>query len=278
MTATPIPRTRHHDALRRPRRFRRSATVRRAGRRSTPTWSPRTQRAQWWEFFAQQAPRGAAGLRRHAAGRGVGADRRRPASTRPTRPWPTARWRPSASGLIHGRMSPAEKDAVMADFRRGEIQVLVCTSVVEVGVDVPNATLMTIEGGRAVRPGPVAPASRPDQPRRASRLLRRVRRSADRRGQRAPRGLRLDHRRLPRWPRSISPCAGRASCSARGSTACRRFALPTWCATPRCSKRPAATPSSWSTSDPGLAQPDHARLRQMVPTRYGQALELGDVG
>jgi ATP-dependent DNA helicase RecG len=50
-------------------------------------------------------------------------------------------------GLIHGRMTSEEKDAVMADFRRGEIQVLVATSVVEVGVDVPNATLMTIEGG-----------------------------------------------------------------------------------------------------------------------------------
>ena len=44
-------------------------------------------------------------------------------------------------------MSPEEKDAVMDRFRSGEIQVLVCTSVVEVGVDVPNATLMAIEGG-----------------------------------------------------------------------------------------------------------------------------------
>ena len=51
-------------------------------------------------------------------------------------------------GLIHGRMTSEEKDAVMDHFRLGEIQVLVCTSVVEVGVDVPNATLMTIEGGQ----------------------------------------------------------------------------------------------------------------------------------
>lgn len=50
-------------------------------------------------------------------------------------------------GLVHGRMAPEEKDAVMADFRSGEIQVLVSTSVIEVGVDVPNATLMTIESG-----------------------------------------------------------------------------------------------------------------------------------
>ena len=50
-------------------------------------------------------------------------------------------------GLIHGRMTSAEKDAVMDGFRSGEVQVLVSTSVVEVGVDVPNATLMTIESG-----------------------------------------------------------------------------------------------------------------------------------
>ena len=50
-------------------------------------------------------------------------------------------------GLIHGRMTPAEKDAVMTDFHSTEIQVLVSTSVIEVGVDVPNATLMTIESG-----------------------------------------------------------------------------------------------------------------------------------
>ncbi len=50
-------------------------------------------------------------------------------------------------GLIHGRMQPAEKDKIMDDFHRGEIQVLVSTSVVEVGVDVPNATLMAIENG-----------------------------------------------------------------------------------------------------------------------------------
>ena len=53
----------------------------------------------------------------------------------------------------------------MDRFRRGEIQVLVCTSVVEVGVDVPNATLMTIESGRAVRPGAASPVARADRPR-----------------------------------------------------------------------------------------------------------------
>jgi len=49
-------------------------------------------------------------------------------------------------GLLHGRMRPAEKDEVMARFRDGEYHILVSTSVVEVGVDVPNATVMLIEG------------------------------------------------------------------------------------------------------------------------------------
>jgi ATP-dependent DNA helicase RecG len=49
-------------------------------------------------------------------------------------------------GLLHGRLKPGEKDDVMSRFHAGEYQVLVSTSVVEVGVDVPNATVMLIEG------------------------------------------------------------------------------------------------------------------------------------
>ncbi|MDE0607590.1 MAG: ATP-dependent DNA helicase RecG [Acidimicrobiaceae bacterium] len=47
-------------------------------------------------------------------------------------------------GLLHGRVSPAEKEATMAHFREGSIDVLVATTVVEVGVDVPNATVMVV--------------------------------------------------------------------------------------------------------------------------------------
>lgn len=48
-------------------------------------------------------------------------------------------------GLVHGRMKPVEKQSVMSDFVSGRIQVLVATTVIEVGVDVPNASLMVIE-------------------------------------------------------------------------------------------------------------------------------------
>lgn len=48
-------------------------------------------------------------------------------------------------GLVHGRMKPAEKQAAMAAFKAGDIQLLVATTVIEVGVDVPNASVMVVE-------------------------------------------------------------------------------------------------------------------------------------
>ena len=49
------------------------------------------------------------------------------------------------AGLVHGRLKKEEKDKVINKFREGEIQLLICTTVIEVGVDVPEATLMIIE-------------------------------------------------------------------------------------------------------------------------------------
>ena len=48
-------------------------------------------------------------------------------------------------GLVHGKMKGSEKDAVMRRFKAGDVQVLVSTTVIEVGIDVPNATVMVVE-------------------------------------------------------------------------------------------------------------------------------------
>ena len=56
-----------------------------------------------------------------------------------------ARWPALAVALVHGRLKPEERDDVMRRFRAGEIQVLVATTVIEVGIDVPDATIMVIE-------------------------------------------------------------------------------------------------------------------------------------
>ena len=89
-------------------------------------------------------------------------------------------------GLLHGKMTSADKDAVMEQFRAGQIDVLVSTTVVEVGVDVPNATVMIIEDadrfglaqlhqlrgrvGRGTLPGSVFLVSRSKAPQSLERL------------------------------------------------------------------------------------------------------------
>ena len=55
------------------------------------------------------------------------------------------RWPDLGVGLVHGRLRPEERDRVMEGFRAGQVQVLVATTVIEVGIDVPNATVMVIE-------------------------------------------------------------------------------------------------------------------------------------
>jgi len=180
-------------------------------------------------------------------------------------------------GLIHGRMGAAEKDAVMDDFRGGEIQALICTSVIEVGVDVPNATLMTIESGhrfglaqlhqlrgrisRGSFPGFCCVFAEPQSPEAAQRL-KALESSTD--------GFEL----------------GEIDFRLRGPGdlfGTRQHGLPPLliadllhdAETLEEARRDA---QAFVAADPEMGKPEHAKLRRMVLARYGTALELGDVG
>lgn len=180
-------------------------------------------------------------------------------------------------GLLHGRMPEDEKDAVMEAFRAGRLQLLVCTPVVEVGVDVANATLMVVEHaerfglsqlhqlrGRVSR-GPVAgeyylfaePAGA-----EARERLRAVTRSAD--------GFELAE--LDARLRGVGEFFGTKQHGRgeldladllhdRGLLAlARKDAI------------------SLVASDAGLRLPEHCAIRQEVLARYGPTLALAEVG
>jgi ATP-dependent DNA helicase RecG len=180
-------------------------------------------------------------------------------------------------GLIHGRMTPAEKDTVMDAFRSGQIQVLVSTSVVEVGVDVPNATLMTIESGhrfglaqlhqlrgrisRGKFPGFCCVFGDPQTGQSQERLKAFVA-STD--------GFELAETdfRL-RGPGDIFGT--------------RQHGLPPLRIADLTNDRTVLEEArrdaqSLVASDPGLSSDQHAKLRRMMLVRYEKALELGDVG
>ncbi len=180
-------------------------------------------------------------------------------------------------GLIHGRMSPAEKDAAMDDFRCGEIQVLVCTSVVEVGVDVPNATLMTIESGerfglaqlhqlrgrisRGSYPGFCCVFADPASDESRKRLEAFV--------------ASTDGFELAEIDFALRGPGDLFGTRQHGLPPFRIASLPRDHELLLEARRDA---QAAILADPGLAAPEHARLRRQMMTRYGKALELGDVG
>ena len=179
--------------------------------------------------------------------------------------------------LMHGRLSADEKESVMRDFQRGKTQVLVATSVVEVGIDVPNATLMTIEDAdrfglaqlhqmrgrvsRGAHPGYVCVFAelKTDQ---ARERLDAFRQSND--------GFELAEMdfRL-RGPGSLFSLQQHGLPAFRIADLSRDTDLLTE------ARRHAQALVGEAMQ---LSRPEFARLRQMVIRRYGQALELADVG
>ncbi|HAY79073.1 MAG TPA: ATP-dependent DNA helicase RecG, partial [Planctomycetaceae bacterium] len=145
MTATPIPRTVSMtlfgdlDVS--------TIRVSPSGRQPVNTYvSADERRAQWWEFFRKKLREGRQGyvvapLVDEVQDSEVGSVEQLFETLS------NGELEAFRLDLLHGRMTSVEKEAAMQSFANGETQVLVATTVVEVGIDVPNATLMTIESG-----------------------------------------------------------------------------------------------------------------------------------
>jgi ATP-dependent DNA helicase RecG len=180
-------------------------------------------------------------------------------------------------GLVHGRMKSEEKDAIMAEFRSGEIQVLVSTSVVEVGVDVPNATLMTIESGQRFGLAQLhqlrGRISRGRYPGYCSVF-------ADDPSEEAAARLKAlssttDGFKLAEVDFSLRGPGELFGTRQHGLPPFRIADLQRDTAVVEEARRDA---QQMVDADPGLASKVHARLRRMMLVRYGKALDLGDVG
>jgi len=179
--------------------------------------------------------------------------------------------------LLHGRQSAEEKDAALRAFAAGQTQVLVATSVVEVGIDVPNATIMTIESAerfglsqlhqlrgrvsRGVHPGFVCCFSTTDNPEDNDRL-KAFRETND--------GFELAEIDLRiRGPGNLFSTQQTGFPPLRIADLVRDAGLL---------QQIRELGTRIIAADPELQAEEHARLRQLVLTRYGQSLQLGNVG
>ena len=180
-------------------------------------------------------------------------------------------------GMIHGRMSTEEKERIMFEFRTGEIQILVATTVIEVGVDVPNANLLTIESaerfglsqlhqlrgriGRGSNPGYCTVFCNATTP-ESQRRLKAFEKLSD--------GFKLAEKDF----------------EIRGSGdlfGTQQHGIPPFRIADLVRDKDVLLEARNDAvelvrSDPGLAQPEHAKLRKQMLSRYGAVLNLGDVG
>jgi ATP-dependent DNA helicase RecG len=180
-------------------------------------------------------------------------------------------------GILHGRMSSAEKQQTMADFRSGQTQVLVSTTVVEVGVDVPNATVITVAGGdrfglaqlHQLR-GRVGRGTRPGF---CGVLLGEINEAA--RERLAAYAASTDGFALAEMDFELRGPGDLFGTQQHGLPPLRIANLQTDREALEEARREAQL---LVAADPGLKHAENARLRQQMMSRYGKALELGDVG
>ena len=181
-------------------------------------------------------------------------------------------------GVIHGRMSPAEKEQAMVDFRTGRTQVLVSTTVIEVGVDVANACIMVIDSaerfglaqlhqlrgrvGRGVHAGFCGVLASELLTPQARARLDAFAATGD--------GFELAEMDFElRGPGDLFGTQQHGLPPLRIADLRRDKALL---------DEARRSAQALFASDPGLANPEHARLRRQMLVRYGAALDLGDVG
>lgn len=180
--------------------------------------------------------------------------------------------------IVHGRMTPAEKESAMADFRVGRTQVLVSTSVIEVGVDVPNATIMVIASpqrfglaqlhqlrgrvGRGAMPGCCGVLLEENISEQARSRLATFSTSND--------GFLLAELDFElRGPGDLFGTEQHGVAPLRIADLQRDVVIV---------EEARAVAEKLFAADAGLTHPDHMRLRRQMLVRYGEALELADVG
>lgn len=180
-------------------------------------------------------------------------------------------------GLLHGRLTSPEKQDVMERFRRGELQVLISTTVIEVGVDVPNASVMTVVGAD----------------RFGLAQLHQLRGRVGRGSRAGYCGILLGEtneaarERLDAFAQSTDGFAlAELDFASRGPGdlfGTQQHGMPPLRIANLMTDRDVLEEARREAqllvaADPGLKHADNARLRQQMLTRYGRALELGDVG
>ena len=180
-------------------------------------------------------------------------------------------------GLLHGRMSSTEKQQAMEDFRDGETQVLVSTSVIEVGVDVTNATVMTVAGAERFGLAQLhqfrGRVGRGSHPGFCGVLMGEM--------------SELSRERLEAFASSTDGFAlAELDFELRGPGdlfGTQQHGLPPLRIADLKRDRDVLEAARREAqlliaSDPGLQHADHSKLRRQMLARYGQALDISDVG